>query len=462
MVKYTDLVSDTICSQITPGGYSGVSVIRVSGPETLQVLHKICPSLDGKVETHRVQLVELVDPNTKEKLDSVLLTYFTEGRSFTGDHVVEISCHGNPLLVQNIISLLLSLGCRLAERGEFSFRAFYNGKLDLVQSESINQLIHSSTRQASKVALGQLGGGLSETFKELESRLLQVLGQLEASIDFSEADIETEPYDDCILKVKVLISKVEELISSYDIGKNLMSRWNVTLAGETNVGKSSLFNSLFQKDIAIVSSQPGTTRDIVSQDTFLGNHSIQFFDTAGLRETPGEIEKLGIAKTKSAVGAASLILWVFDATTNFPKSDLKISDSQSVIFVANKIDLLDPAKRVQLSESFKDLAEGRHCLFVSAQTGDGIEDLKSLITETLSGHNSESPAEVVSQARHYDHLVKIHVYIEEGLALLNRGESPDLISQEFQGALQELNSLLGKDYDDEVLDTIFREFCLGK
>ena len=465
MVQYIDLVEDTICAQITAPGYAGVSVIRISGQQALKAAKSFCPFLPLSPESQRCYFGEIVDLQSSDTIDQCLVTCFAQGQSFTGDEVVEISCHGNPMICQTIISFCLEQGCRSAEPGEFSFRAFYNGKIDLVQAESINQLVMSQTQLASQATIDQLQGGLSDVYNEIEFDLLEQLSHLEASIDFVEQDIEPGSTKELLGLYDSLNKRVSDLVESYDVGKNLMAEREILLLGETNVGKSSLFNCFLNKDKAIVTDIAGTTRDLLEDRSYLGNFSVRFIDSAGLRSNPEKIEQMGITKTLGQLKNSEIVLWVLDATAKIEASFLPNLEGKKVFVVFNKVDLIDeqnwPGLRKELDSQTKNFSiAGVH--FVSAKNKMGLAELTGALRQSLEKSNHGDYPSIVTQARHYNHLVNIKTFLLQALELAQKDDSPDLISHETQMALTELHKIMGKTYDDEILDRIFSSFCIGK
>lgn len=466
MIRYRDLLSDTICSPITPPGYSGVAVIRVSGEKAFSATQNLIENKNIQFESHRSYLTSIVDSEEK-KIDQVLITAFEKGKSFTGDETVEISCHGNPLLVNAITKRFLEEGCRTAERGEFSFRAYYNGKIDLVQAESIQSLVTTKVKRGSQNFVDQLQGELSKEFEQIQDQLVTAMAHLEATIDFVEQDIDPSDFkavENLVDKTQIQINK---LIKSYDTGKSLQKDLNILLLGQTNAGKSSLFNQFVKSDRAIVTDIEGTTRDIITEQKFIGNNSVQFVDSAGLRETSDQVETMGIQRSLDQADKADLILFVID--TQNPKSTefLTSLPMEKTLIVFNKADLFHSEEelnsvrdRILLScdipQSFG------NTFFVSSLNGDGIDALVENIEGTLLKDNADSEGTVVSQARHFDHLNVAETHLSKSLELLKLEESPDLISQELLLGLTEIHQILGKEYDDEVLDKIFSQFCIGK
>lgn len=462
MVQYLDLTSDTICSPITAPGYSGISVIRVSGQKALEFTKKLFSPLPKKIKSH-CSYLGFIENEKQERVDQVLLTFFTQGKSFTGDETVEISCHGNPLIVNQIVDLYLHQGCRVAQKGEFSFRAFYNGKIDLVQAEAIGDLVTAKNNISSEASLKHLSGDISQVFTKLEADLVLAISHLEATIDFVEQDIDPDDYKAVSWQLEAVKERLKQLISSYDVGKNLRQGFKVLLFGESNVGKSSLFNAIFKQEKAIVTDMAGTTRDLISGQTFLGNNEVEFIDSAGVRSTDDKIENVGIQKTLEASQTADVILYVLDCSQDQDLEKLLDFEIDKTIFVLNKVDLLQSQPDIKnLSEKIKKQNPNLLFYMVSAKSGSGLEDLKSGIEKFLVSQKSFDGSEVITQARHFNHLRSIENSVEKAIELLNIKESPDLISQELSFALMEINGLLGKEYNDEILDKIFSDFCIGK
>ncbi len=467
MIQYRDLLGDTICSPVTPPGHSGVAVIRVSGDKAFSQTLDIIDSKNLKPESHRSFLTSILD-DQGQKIDQVLLTFFAKGKSFTGDETVEISCHGNPLLVNAIVGRYLESGSRSAERGEFSFRAYYNGKIDLVQAESIQSLVSTKMRKGSRAFVEQLKGQLSKEFENLQDELVTAMAHLEASIDFVEQDIETAE----LKAVENLITKANEktkkLLATYDVGKSLQKDLKILILGNTNAGKSSLFNYCLGRDRAIVTEIAGTTRDLVTAQKFLGSSSIEFVDSAGLRETSDVVESLGIQKSLDEVQSSDLIFYVIDLKNPGNYSLLSSLQTEKLILVLNKRDLIESEDEAIgvlnniIKNSGIDLSEKQVC-FVSSKEKQGGDRLLKMAEDLLISDSQVADGEaVVTQARHFNHLKALKTYLDQGILLTQCGDSPDLISQELALGLSELHQLLGKEYTDEVLDKIFSQFCIGK
>jgi len=437
---------DTIAAVSTAPGLGGVAIVRVSGPRALECVRKRASFLPEHPESHRIYYGILRD-NSALDVDEVLVSYFSSGKSFTGEQTVEISCHGSPVLTHKILRLLIESGVRLADRGEFTYRAFMNGRIDLVQAESVLQLIESQTEEGARLALRQLKGGLSEVIGRIEDDLVWIQAHLEANIDFAQEDIEVAGLEQLRQKLSAVIDRVEKLISSYRSGKALHEGARVGLVGLPNVGKSSLLNSLVREEKAIVTDIPGTTRDLIEAVCVHDGVRLVFIDTAGLRDSEDRIEQIGIERTKSALEGMDFVLLVSDseheAIDPIPEVDK--------IIVRNKSDLWSNPTDSSPSGEF----------IVSAKTGRGLEDLKGYIVERIRERLNDLSASV-SNARHFELLKKILESLHRAMGLLDSDASPEFIAFELQESLLAVHELLGKQFDDQVMDRVFHEFCLGK
>jgi tRNA modification GTPase len=448
---------DTICALASAQGQAGISVVRVSGPEALFKVRPLCPFLPSSLNSHQVYYGKLTDPSTGNPVDEVLITYFMAGRSFTGEETLEISLHGNPTLVNQCLELLVETGCRPAERGEFTFRAFSNGRIDLVQAESVLDLIQSQSRKAAALSLRQLEGRLSGQIRELKTLVTGVLAHLEANIDFSSEDIEVAQMKELRARTESARNLIRELLKSHRAGRILKSGYQVVLIGRPNVGKSSLLNALLGEEKAIVTSIEGTTRDLVEGRFFVDGYQVDVTDTAGLRASSDEIERIGQKRAEEKMAVADLHLAVFDSSQPLSEDDsnlLKRLGKDRTLVLLNKGDLvsqLDPK-----------LFEGYPILSVSAKTSLGLDVLKGLLLERILQDLPSEESVVSLNARHFNHLSEAEKKLGNSLTLMVKDESPDLIALDLHQALQEIYSLLGEVYDDQVMDAVFNQFCIGK
>lgn len=456
-----DRSEQTICAISTPHGVGGIAVIRVSGTDALDICKKIAPSLNSKkIETHRVYFSNLVDLN-KNKVDEALLTYFANGKSFTGEEVVEISCHGSKFITQQILDLLIKCGCRMADKGEFTFRAFMNGKLDLVQAESVLSLIESQNQAAARLALRQLDGYVSKEIDFLISELTWCLANIEASIDFIEQGIEVVDTEVLMQKLKNIQNSLQKLILSYQSGRLVKDGVKVALIGRPNVGKSSLLNLLVQNDKAIVTPIAGTTRDVIEAETLFDGIKYNFSDTAGLRETEDQVEKIGINRSHSEAEKADLLCFVFDAAQDDWKASfemaLKIKNTKK-LFLFNKSDLLSEEKKQSLSaQNFSDI----QTVFTSALRPESREQIFVEI-QKLTGNLQYLDEAVISTSRQYEQALYSFEMISKSVTELEQNLGAEFVSMYLKEALISMQKTLGQVYDDQIMDRVFKEFCLGK
>lgn len=448
---------DTICALSTAHGIGAISVIRVSGTQAAQITRKLAAFLPENLESHKIYYGILKSLDGVRAVDEVLISYFAQGRSFTGEHVFEISCHGSESVVNDILRELVQAGCRPAERGEFTYRAFVGGRLDLVQAESVLALIEARSSRASGLALRQLQGEFSNRLKKMRDELTWVLAHLEANIDFASEDIEIA--SDGVLngRLEKLADEVQSLISSYKQGRIVREGFHVALAGKPNAGKSSLLNAFAGEERAIVTEVPGTTRDFVETELTLAGIRVTLVDTAGLRMSGDKVEKIGIERTLEKLKTADLVFYVADAAEGVSEDEREFFSAvpwDRTVWLSNKSDLgkaaLAPAG-ISPQASFE----------VSAVSHAGLKEVKAWLEGRLKSEVSEDST-MVSNARHFRGLLVLQNSVEKSIPLVSHGASPDLIALELQTGLMALYEILGITFDDQVLDQVFKEFCLGK
>jgi tRNA modification GTPase len=457
---------DTICALSTAPGLGGIAVIRVSGRNAAAISRKICRFLPAQPESHRVYYGLACSADKKEEIDEVLVTFFKEGRSFTGEETIEISCHGSPVTSSWILKELVDNGARSAQPGEFTFRAFMSGRIDLVQAESVLGLIESQSKQSAKMALRQLQGRLSVEFARIEDDLVWLLAHLEASIDFSAEGIEVVPSQHLQDRSRQLMEAVAKLIGTYRDGRVLREGLEIALVGRPNAGKSSLLNAFLREDRAIVTPHAGTTRDTVEGKVSIGGMGVTFVDTAGIRETDNEIEKIGISRSRAAMEKADFVFYVVDPGS--PDLDAEILEYSASprprdCYIVNKSDLdskLEKFSRIREVLKSRGVVEAR-IFSISSLTRDGLERVESCVLEFVKELDSGA-SNVVMQARHFELLQKIHSCLDAALRLIKQDSSPEFIAFELQEAVRAVHDLLGKEFNEQVIDRIFREFCLGK
>jgi tRNA modification GTPase len=438
--------AETICALATPGGHASVGIIRLSGPRALEI---------AKVITHKsltpryAHFSEFFDHND-EVIDQGIAIYFPAPNSFTGEDVVELQPHGNPYVCQQIINCLNKQGARQALAGEFSERAFINGKLDLTQLEAIADLIASGSEQAAKSAVQSMQGKFSERVQEILNQLIQIRTHIEASLDFAEEDIETEAREIVSNKLMTLNLQVNDLFDLAQKGAQLQKGFTIVLTGSPNVGKSSLFNALCAQDRAIVTNVPGTTRDVVSIDMELSGVPIRLLDTAGIREPAEQVEQEGIIRAQSAIELADAIIHVFDGTEL--SADYEFTEAnKNEIIVVNKSDLLA-----------EDFMQAETAILISAKTGQGLDNLRNEIQQCLHILPSDQQAPFSARARHLEALRRCLDHFELALHQIDNLSPLELAAEELRVAQQILGEITGEFTPDDLLDYVFREFCIGK
>lgn len=455
---------DTICAVATPPGTGGISVIRVSGPQSYKICRRLADFLPENPESHRIYYGFLKKFESQEPLDEVLISYFAEGRSFTGEETVEISCHGSPLICAEILDELILAGARAARPGEFTFRAFMNGRVDLVQAESVHALVESRSDLERRNALRQLGGAASAQIQSITKELSRLLAHIEADIDFSEENLAIMDRPEMTKILLDLEARLERLIQSYRGGRALREGFRVLLLGEPNVGKSSLLNLVLGQERAIVTKTPGTTRDLIEGWLEISGIRTSWMDTAGLRETGEEIEALGIRRARDEAEKADLIFWVVDLSGEVQEEEGKflrtlLSQGRDIILVGNKKDLVPSA--VDKARELARVFGIEEALVVSAQD----EKDRSALIETVArrvGAFEGANEVMISQARHHRGLLKTLERCREARAVVESGQGLELVAIPLKEALNEAQEILGERYDEQVIDEIFREFCLGK
>ena len=446
----------TIVALSTPRGRGALAVIRLSGPDALAIARQI--SDVDSLEPRHATLTTLRRPKDGEELDQVLLTCFNAPHSLTGEDVIEISCHGSPTVVRSIIDTTLDLGAVLAGPGEFTLRALSNGKINLAQAEAIRDLIAAQTEAAVKQASRQLNGELSNALGPFKEKLLEVIVLLESALEFVEEDIPAPRANEIDNDLAVVSSGVEKLARSYSAGRLLQEGVRVTITGRPNVGKSSLFNSLIERERAIVTDIPGTTRDTLTEAIDLEGIPVILTDTAGLRDTTDGIETLGIERTRRAMSDSDLVLVVLDGSSEVGPSDRELltqTANTRRIVVMNKSDL--PGFEVSSS-----CVEELQPINVSARTGEGLATLRAAILASVNSNGIDEGGLLITNARHYDLLCSTRRELDASRAALHERHSEELVLVPLHNALKFLGQITGETTTEEILSEIFATFCIGK
>jgi tRNA modification GTPase len=452
--------ADTIVALSTPPGRSGIGVIRLSGALSLQIASLLIGEDHFAPEANHATLKKIRDPKSAEILDHALITFFKSPHSFTGEDVVELSCHGSPVLLRQLVDLILGLDARSADPGEFTLRALSNGRLNLSQAEAIRDLINAQTNASLRQAARQLGGELSARLQPLKDALLDIIVPLESSLEFVEDDLPELAADALKEKLTGLILEIEAMASTFRSGRLLRDGLKVTLAGRPNVGKSSVFNKLTSLDRAIVTDVPGTTRDSLNELISMEGVPVLLTDTAGVRASVDMIETLGIERTRRAMADADLIVLVLDGSQPLTKEDeevfAEVAESPYVVAL-NKSDLAS----FNLN-SFDHIAGVSPVIAVSAKTGAGLDDLRAAILKPFDSSGISDTGLLITDARHFDLLRRAGQALESSANLLRERASEELVLVGLYNALRFLGEITGETTPEDVLSQIFATFCIGK
>ena len=458
---------DTIIALATASGAGAIAVLRVSGPDALSISNTLFRSIHNKdllnQPTHTVHLGHIVDGD--RVLDEVLVSIFKNPQSYTGEDVVEISCHGSSYIQQEIMQLFIRKGCRAAEAGEFTLRAFLNGKMDLSQAEAVADLIASDSAAAHQIALQQMRGGFSSEIKTLRQELLNFASLIELELDFSEEDVafaDRQQFEDLLQRI---VKVLKYLIDSFSTGNVIKNGVPISIVGAPNVGKSTLLNVLLNEDKAIVSNIAGTTRDAIEDELIIEGIKFRFIDTAGIRQTDDTVEAIGIEKTFTKMAQSQVIIQLIDASvisksnaadvlSSVAETKAQYPDKEALV-VLNKMDLADKAL---VSKVFSELEP----LHMSAKTGEGVEALKTHLLDLVHGGQLRNNDTIITNARHYDALGEALTNIQKVQEGLQTGLSGDLLAIDIREALYHFGRITGEISTDDLLGNIFANFCIGK
>lgn len=455
---------DTIAAISTPPGEGGISIVRVSGNTALDVAEKIFKGKDlHTVKSHTINYGHIVNPKTKHTVDEVMVSVMLAPKTYTCEDVVEINCHGGIVPTNDILQLLLSNGARMAKPGEFTERAFLNGRVDLSQAEAVMDLIRAKTDRSMKVALNQLDGDLSHLIKNLRQDILDVLAQVEVNIDYPEYD-DVETMTSKLLREKAVEVKaqIKQLLQTAQEGKILRDGLATAIVGHPNVGKSSLLNRMLHEDKAIVTDVAGTTRDVLEEYVNVRGVPLKLVDTAGIRETNDKVEKIGVERSRKAIKTADLVLLVLDSSNPLSDEDrqlIKVTDEEKRIIILNKTDL---PMQLDTDELFNLVLEDQ-VIRTSATEGVGLDDLKEKISKLFfGGIESNQNSVIVTNARHIGLLNQAEEALDSVLQGLKDGMPVDLVQIDMTRCWEFLGEITGDSYQDELLDQLFSQFCLGK
>ncbi len=457
---------DTICALATANGIGAIGVIRISGDDALSVVQRSFPAKDLSAQkSHTVHYGYFMDQD--EVIDEVMLAIFLAPKSFTTENSVEISFHGSPHIGKKILETLIKNGARMAKAGEFTMRAFMNGRIDLSQAEAIADIIASENEASRKVAMSQLKGGVSQEISVLRNDLLNFVSLIELELDFAEEDVEFADRTALVQLLHKIETKLKSLIDTFQYGNAIKSGVAVAIIGKPNAGKSTLLNALLKEERAIVSDIAGTTRDTIEEVLHIKGNAFRLIDTAGLRETADEIEKIGVAKAREKVNSAEVLVYLADANSNDFSEDIDLLKSilredLKVIICATKIDEVLPTKFIQIEEAFrKEIVSDFDFITISAVENQNIQDLKNELSSYVEHLKSESNV-VITNQRHYEALRKSIDAVYRVKEAISHQISTELLAYELKNALEYLGEISGEFTNDEVLGNIFSKFCIGK
>ncbi len=460
-------MAHTIVALATPTGRSGIGVVRLSGDKSLAITSNLVGESAFSPEPRTAHLRRLRDPVTRETIDEAVITYFKAPHSFTGEDVIEISCHGSPVLLRQVIDISLSFDARMADAGEFSLRALANGRIDLAEAEAIRDLIDAQTTASARQAIRQLSGELSNQLQPLKDELLNVIVILESALEFVEDDLPALQVESLKQKLVAIVSETNKLAATFKAGRLIREGLRVALVGRPNVGKSSLFNVLVGSDRAIVTEIAGTTRDQIHERFTIHGIPIALIDTAGLRETSDIVESIGVERSRAAMADADIVVVMLDASEQTSDEDREILKSVSglnYIVVLNKIDKV-PSTDVDrmIAAEHSSLGYLRERLIpVSAKTGDGIDDLKEAIVRPFAPEDVSTLGFLVTDARHHDLMTRAATEIEQSIEQLDQKLSEEIVLIGLHNALRYLGEITGETTTEDMLTRIFSTFCIGK
>lgn len=456
--------TDTIAAIGTALSNSGISIIRISGKDSLNIIRKIFVS-NSKIMPNNIIYGKIVENG--KVVDTVLVSYFKNPKSYTGEDVCEINCHGGVQITREILQLVLANGARLAEPGEFSKRAFLNGKMDLTKAEAVINLINSKNTTQARIAANNLEGDLYKKIKEVREELIELMAHIEVSVDYPEYDYDEVENDNVISLLNKKIIEINNILSTYEQGKYIKDGVNVVILGKPNVGKSSLLNTLSRSQKAIVTEIPGTTRDVIEERINIGNIILNLSDTAGIRKTDDFVEKIGVKRSIEKIDEADLVIYLLNVESDIDDEDKEIlSKIQNkrikLITVINKIDkeqklkfdtILDELKRFGVNEVIK----------MSVLNNEGIDELKNKIEEIFNTNDLDFENElIITNERHRDLLNKSKEYLEIAKKEIEDNEPIDIVSIVIKNATKSLGEIIGADVNQDIVNKIFEKFCLGK
>ncbi len=461
-------IDDTIAAISSPLGEGGIGIVRLSGKDSIQIAEKIFSSPKNKTlkdsKSHRVIYGYIKDPLTYKEIDEVLVTIMRSPYSYTREDVVEINCHGGMFALRKALELVLKQGSRLSAPGEFTKRAFLNGRIDLSQAEAVLDLIRSKTDESRRIAIEQLQGGLSEKITALRDRLTELCAHVEAYIDFPEDEIETASKRDMLETMKDIDRELQTLLNTYEEARFFREGLSTAIVGRPNVGKSSLLNALIKKDRSIVTEIPGTTRDVIEEYLNINGLPLRIMDTAGIRDVKDVVEKEGVKRSLQSIGNADLVIAVFDCSEPLKEEDLevikKIKDKNAIV-VLNKSDLPAIFDKDVLASYLS--SDNSNILNISAIGGDGLEGLKNKIFKScLKDWKEEREGVVITNLRHKFAIENTKTLLDRAVSALIENKPVEILALELRDSLDRLGEIVGAVTTDDILNKIFNDFCIGK
>ncbi|MCS5611123.1 MAG: tRNA uridine-5-carboxymethylaminomethyl(34) synthesis GTPase MnmE [Candidatus Poribacteria bacterium] len=462
------ILSDTISAIATPNGEGGIGIIRLSGPLAIPISTVLFhPSRQiSDIKSYTIHHGQVIDPESNQVVDEVLLNVFRSPKSYTTEDMVEFNCHGGSIILRRVLELTLKHGARIADPGEFTKRAFLNGRIDLAQAEAVIDLIQAKSDIARQMAVDQLGGKLSQTIASINDQIIGLLAETEAMVDFPDEDLDFMDFSKILQSSKEIRLALDELIATANDGRIIREGINCAILGKPNVGKSSLLNALLETDRAIVTEIPGTTRDTIEESVSISGIPLNLIDTAGIRETDNLIEQHGVERSKSFLAEADLLLVVISAADPMDNVDIDLLHStvdRKAVIILNKIDLPMRTLPVQVKEQ----VQNKQIIETSVLHSKGVENLKSaILTEVLVSHDVGDPrtsvSTIVTNVRHYDALRRAKADLSCAIDSLCQRQSPEFVALDLRGCLDQLGEIVGKTTNEDILGRIFSQFCVGK
>ncbi|MDT8719511.1 tRNA uridine-5-carboxymethylaminomethyl(34) synthesis GTPase MnmE [Clostridium sp. 19966] len=455
---------DTIAAVATGIGEGGISIIRVSGDKALKIVSSVFIGKGGRsledIKSYTMRYGYIIDKENNEKLDEVIVSYMKGPKSFTAEDVIEVNCHGGLVATNRILEEIVRSGARIAEPGEFTKRAFLNGRIDLSQAEAVIDIIRAKTEISMKSAVMQAQGRISQEINKIRNKLLGVIAHIEATVDFPEDDLEEITGQKVKIDIKEIKQYIDEIIATANEGKIIREGINVVIVGKPNVGKSSLLNALIMENKAIVTDVPGTTRDVIEEYISIGGIPLKIIDTAGIRDTEDTVEKIGVEKSKEKMEEADLIIFMLDNSRELDDEDKsiikKIKDKKYIVLL-NKVDLETKLDFNQLKDLNKD-----NIIEISALKGMGIDNIKNIIKKMFFNGEIRPSEVLVTNSRHKEALIRASEKCDAALKTLEGGLPIDLASIDVRSAWENLGQITGDTLEEDLLDKIFSEFCIGK